>query len=373
MIRLLTSCWSRLRTTEEARRNVTILLIGLDNSGKTVLLEEFQRLLPSRIDNCMQLGLTTLLLDEYEVSIYDLNGDRKGREMWPNYYARAHGLIFVLDSSDIERMQEAKIILTRLLADKRVAGKPILLLANKQDKKNALQPCDIIEYLLLERVVNQYDALCRVEPCSAMQNLTRRNHQPIIKGLRWLLAVIRDEHEELCTRQPPPTSSIPNLQASQPPGIPTSRHSPRCEERCSSDSLKSVCFYYYCVLSIFPSFSTRMRIPNEKRQHLGQHLMEARPLKSILKVNDLRFRPKKNMSVTFAIDEPMKAGECSGKNRAKKTTELRYNQHKDLQTAALYNDNNLFKESRAKKRMDTWDTKKTIVENTCEDFFSSCG
>ncbi|XP_069320337.1 ADP-ribosylation factor-like protein 13A [Eulemur rufifrons] len=324
MIRLLTSCWSRLRTTEEARRNVTILFIGLDNSGKTVLIEEFQRLLPSRIDNCTQSGLTTLLLDEYEVSIYDLNGDRKGREMWPNYYARANGLVFVLDSSDIERMQEAKIILTRLLADKRVAGKPILLLANKQDKKNALQPCDIIEYLLLKRLVNQYDALCRVEPCSAMQNLTRRNHEPIIKGLRWLLAVIIDKQEELCTRQPPPTSSIP-----------TSRHSQRCEERCSSDS-----------------FSTRMRVPKEKRQHLGQHSMEARPLKSILQKEDLRFRPKKNISVTFAIDEPMKAGECSGKNRAKRTTELCDNRRKDLQTAALYNDNNLFKDEEREVQRD---------------------
>lgn len=75
----------------------------------------------------MKSELTTLLLDEYEVSIYDLSGDIKGRETWPNYYAQAHGLVFVLDSSDLGRMQEVKIILTRLLSDKRVAGKPILL------------------------------------------------------------------------------------------------------------------------------------------------------------------------------------------------------------------------------------------------------
>uniref|UniRef100_A0A2K6EFT1 ARF like GTPase 13A n=1 Tax=Propithecus coquereli TaxID=379532 RepID=A0A2K6EFT1_PROCO len=249
MIRLLTSCWSRLRTTEEAPRNVTILFVGLDNSGKTFLVEAFQRLLPRRTYKCTQSGLTTLLLDECKVSIYDLNGDWKGRETWPNYYTRAHGFVFVLDSSDMGRMQEAKIILTRLLSDKRVAGKPILLLANKQDKKNALLPRDIIQYLLLERLVNEYDSLCRVEPCSAIQHLPRRNYQPIITGLRWLLA--------LCTRQEPPTSSIP-----------TSRHSQRCGERCSSHSI-----------------CTRMRISKEKRQHLGQQSMEARPLKSILQVN----------------------------------------------------------------------------------------
>lgn len=75
----------------------------------------------------MKSELTTLILDEYEVSIYDLNGDMKGRETWPNYYTRAQGLVFVLDSSDLARMQEVKIILRRLLTDKRVAGKPILL------------------------------------------------------------------------------------------------------------------------------------------------------------------------------------------------------------------------------------------------------
>lgn len=66
----------------------------------------------------MKSELTTLLLDDYKVSIYDLNGDTKGRETWPNYYAQAHGLVFVLDSSDFERMQEVKVIFTGLLSDK---------------------------------------------------------------------------------------------------------------------------------------------------------------------------------------------------------------------------------------------------------------
>lgn len=68
-----------------------------------------------------------LLLDDYQVSVYDLKGDLKGREKWPNYYAEAHGLIFILDPSDIARIKEVKIILTCLMFDKRVSGKPILM------------------------------------------------------------------------------------------------------------------------------------------------------------------------------------------------------------------------------------------------------
>uniref|UniRef100_A0ABI7W4E6 ADP ribosylation factor like GTPase 13A n=1 Tax=Felis catus TaxID=9685 RepID=A0ABI7W4E6_FELCA len=257
MFRLLTSCWSQLKTAEETQRNVTIIIIGLDNSGKTVLVEAFQRLLPSRMNNCMKSELTTLLLHEYEVSIYDLSGDMKGQETWPNYYAQAHGLVFVLDSSDLGRMQEVKIILTRLLSDKRVAGISILLMANKQDKKDALLPCDIIEYLFLERLVNDNKSLCRVEPCSVIKNLQRGNHQPIIEGLHWLLAAIGDKYEELCTRRQPLPSSIPTSKGTRSSG-----------ERPSSDS-----------------HTTRMGMSKEKRQHLGQCSMEARPLKPILQVN----------------------------------------------------------------------------------------
>ncbi|XP_017716273.1 PREDICTED: ADP-ribosylation factor-like protein 13A isoform X2 [Rhinopithecus bieti] len=214
--------------------------------------EVFLNILPSKTDHCMKSELTTLLLDEYELSIYDLNGDLKGWEAWPNYYAQAHGLVFVLDSSDIRRMQEVKIILTHLLSDKRVAGKPILLLANKQDKKKALMPSDIIDYLLLKKLVKENKCPCRVEPCSAIRSLERRNHQPIVEGLRWLLAVIN-------TCQLPPTSSIS-----------ISKNNTGSGEGCSSHSL-----------------STRRGMSKEKRQHLEQCSTETKPLKSILqKVQD---------------------------------------------------------------------------------------
>ncbi|XP_007181506.1 ADP-ribosylation factor-like protein 13A [Balaenoptera acutorostrata] len=303
MFQILTSCWPCVKATEETRRNVTIIIIGLDNSGKTVLVEVFQRLLPSRMGGCMKPEPTTVLLDDYEVSIYDLNGDSKGREIWPNYYAQAHGLIFVLDSSDLKRMQEVKVILPRLLSDERVAGKPILLLANKQDKKDALLLRDITEYLLLERLTKKNQSLCRIEPCSAIRNLRRRNHEPIIGSLRWLLSAIGDKYEELCARQQPLPSSIPASKG-------TTRG---FGEIRSSDS-----------------FTTRMGNSKEKRQCLGQHSMEPKPLKSILQKEGVRIRPKKNTSVTFALDEPEEERECYGENGARNTTELCYNQSPQL-------------------------------------------
>ncbi|ELR52590.1 ADP-ribosylation factor-like protein 13A, partial [Bos mutus] len=320
MFRLLTSCWCHLKTTEKTQRHVAIIIIGLHNSGKTDLVEAFQRQLPSRsrMDSCSSSEPTTLLVDNYEVSIYDLKGDMQGRKIWPNYYAQAHGLVFVLDSSDLERMQEVKVILPNMLSDERVAGKPILLLANKQDKMDALPPGDIIEYLLLERLMNENKSPCRVEPCSVVKELQRRC-QPIIDGLHWLLSAIGEKYEELCTRQQP-----------LPPTIAASSSTRGFEERSPADS-KSLKISWpkwgegsdhkhpNTVRNIEKkkkkrSFATQMGMSKENRQHVGQHSMEPKPLKSILLKEGVIIRPKKNVSVTFALDEPMEEGEYSGEN-----------------------------------------------------------
>ncbi|XP_052591503.1 ADP-ribosylation factor-like protein 13A [Peromyscus californicus insignis] len=373
MFRLLTACWSRQKVTEVKQRNVTIIVVGLDNSGKSHLMEVFQRLIPSKIHSDMKPPQITLLLDDYQVSLYDLTGDLKGREKWPSYYAEAHGLVFVVDSSDISRIQEVKIILTRLMFDKRVSGKPILILANKQDKKDALLPCDIIEYLLLERLVNETKSMCRVEPCSTMKNLPKRHQQPIIIGLRWLLAAIGDKHNELYTRQHTPSMSIS-----------TSKNIRGCGERCSSDSFAN---RVGMLRDNRQHFEKRQHLEHrqhveqrhfekrqhfESRQHLIQRSLDARPLKPILQKDGLRIRPKKNMSVTFALDIIMEEGECSRKTGAQSITKPCNSKCYDMQTPAPSLEGNLFKARRPKKRVDNWNTEEMLLEDPCSKAFRSC-
>ncbi|XP_017205381.1 ADP-ribosylation factor-like protein 13A isoform X7 [Oryctolagus cuniculus] len=187
------------------------------------------------------------------------------------------------------------------------------ILANKQDKKDALLPCDIIKNLLLERLVNETKSLCRVEPCSVIKNLQRKSHQPIIEGLRWLLAATGDKNEERCIPHQPHTSSIL-----------ISKSTRRSGDRCSSES-----------------FSTRVGLSKEKRQHLP-HSAEARPLKPILQKEGFRLRPKKNISVTFALDEPMEKGEYSGGKRTMNATKHHFSPSDDLKTPSPSLSDDLF-------------------------------
>ncbi|KAL6031245.1 hypothetical protein STEG23_012882 [Scotinomys teguina] len=347
-------------------RNATIIVIGLENAGKSHLMEAFQRLIPSEVCSDMKPTKITFLLDDYHVSLYDLTGDLKGREKWPSYYAEAHGLVFVVDSSDVPRIQEAKSILTRLMFDKRVSRKPILILANKQDKKDALLPCDIIEHLLLERLVNETKSMCRVEPCSTMKNLSKRHQQSIIIGLRWLLTVIGHQHDELYTRQQASSMSIS-----------TSKNIRGCGERCSSDSLAKRVGMLRDNRQPFEKrqhaehrqhveqrhFEKRQHY--ESRQHLIQHSLDARPLKPILQKDGLRVRPKKNMSVTFAVDIIMEEGECSRKTGAQSITKPCNSKCYNIQTPAPSTEGNHFKARRPKKKVDTWNTEEMLLKDSC--------
>ena len=46
---------------------------------------------------------------------------------------QVHGVIYVVDAADRERFEESKETLTGLLDSQGIAGKPVLIFANKQD------------------------------------------------------------------------------------------------------------------------------------------------------------------------------------------------------------------------------------------------
>lgn len=109
-------------------------------------------------------------------------------------------MIFVVDSSDISRLDEAKQVLTELLSHEKIARKPVLVLANKQDEENALDEVDIIEKLDLEQIVNGNECPTLVESCSATEAGNLKIDPGIKKGYEWLLNYIVRNYEILNKR-----------------------------------------------------------------------------------------------------------------------------------------------------------------------------
>ncbi|OPJ89465.1 ADP-ribosylation factor-like 13A [Patagioenas fasciata monilis] len=196
MFHLFSNCWSWLQAIQEPIRKVTLLVVGLDNAGKTSVIMDIERALAGEVLPAVQPGQTRLRMDRFEVTLVDLPGSQRSRSTWRSHYSAAHGLLFILDSSDLARMEEARKVLSRVLGHPDVSGKPILLLANKQDSASALLPCELIERLALERLVNENRSPCRIEPCAAKRGPHAGSSRTTLQGLRWLLRVVPATPEE---------------------------------------------------------------------------------------------------------------------------------------------------------------------------------
>ncbi|XP_017375215.1 ADP-ribosylation factor-like protein 13B isoform X1 [Cebus imitator] len=200
MFSLMATCCGWFKRWREPVRKVTLVMLGLDNAGKTATAKGIQGECPEDIGPTVGFSKINLRQGKFEVTIFDLGGGKRIRGIWKNYFAESFGVIFVVDSSDEERMEETKDAMSEVLRHPRISGKPILVLANKQDKEGALGEADVIECLSLEKLVNEHKCLCQIEPCSAVLGYGKKIDKSIKKGLYWLLHVIARDFDALNER-----------------------------------------------------------------------------------------------------------------------------------------------------------------------------
>ncbi|XP_070595074.1 ADP-ribosylation factor-like protein 10 isoform X2 [Erythrolamprus reginae] len=131
-----------------------VLILGLDGAGKSTILhhvcspEAKKPIAPTHGFNSVQLQASGLQMDLLEVG-----GSQNLRFYWNQYLSKAHILVFVVDSADGPRLQIARQELHCLLAeDPRL---PLIVLANKQDKNDALSVAELQEELALHNLDSQ--------------------------------------------------------------------------------------------------------------------------------------------------------------------------------------------------------------------------
>ncbi|KAM4663426.1 ADP-ribosylation factor-like protein 13A [Discoglossus pictus] len=226
MFHLLSHCWHWVQIKQEPIRKVTILILGLDNSGKTSIIKVIRRVPSCKVSSSpTDTHRTELRLDHYDLTLLELPGGTKARASWRLHYPLAHALIFVVDASNTGRMQEVAHVLESVLRHPRVAGKPLLILANKQDRPSAILPSEVIELLSLETLVNENKTLCRIEPCSAGTDFISHHDWSILKGLRWILRSVTLSYPSLSARVLQETAELKEIQ----------RHSQRVSGRPHND------------------------------------------------------------------------------------------------------------------------------------------
>ncbi|KAI8915736.1 ADP-ribosylation factor family-domain-containing protein [Gorgonomyces haynaldii] len=130
------------------KQDYFIVILGLDNAGKTTLLEQVKQiylnksLAPERIIPTIGMNMGKIVIGNTRLNFWDLGGQDSLQKLWTKYYEECHGIIFVVDSCDIERIEQVRDTLKTVMTSEQ-EGVPILMLCNKQDAPQALEVHEI--------------------------------------------------------------------------------------------------------------------------------------------------------------------------------------------------------------------------------------
>ena len=221
---------SSLYTQYTKREQYNVLILGLDNAGKTTFLEHLKllypppgepprksrksteansdqstiqalkakRILPTVGQNTItvkfEASKESQLSTQYNninLKFWDLGGQRSLRSMWSRYFTSCHGIIFIIDSTDTERFQECYDTLMEITHDlswtnqennaAEMVNVPILILANKQDLPEAVDLVALKTGVFI-RLVSELEATdSKLLPVSVLEN------QGLVESLEWLV------------------------------------------------------------------------------------------------------------------------------------------------------------------------------------------
>ncbi|ESO88897.1 hypothetical protein LOTGIDRAFT_204362 [Lottia gigantea] len=169
------------------KKEANVLVVGLDNSGKTTILNYLKPEECKSHDIVPTVGFSVekFANSSLQFTAFDMSGQGRYRNLWEHYYRECHGIIFVVDSSDKLRMVVAKDELDQLLSHQDIKNRriPILFFANKMDLRDSVSSVKCSSLMGLELIRDKAWHICA---SNAMTG------EGLHEGVEWLTDQIKD-------------------------------------------------------------------------------------------------------------------------------------------------------------------------------------
>ncbi|GJN89864.1 hypothetical protein Rhopal_002853-T1 [Rhodotorula paludigena] len=154
-----------IRKARLKEKQVRILMLGLDNAGKTTICKAILGEDVDEVSPTLGFNIRTIVHQGYSLNVWDIGGQTSLRPYWRNYFEQTDAVIWVVDSSDRARMEDCRRELHELLKEERLMGASLLVYANKQDIGNAMTVDEISTALDLPALTSSHH--WSIQPCSA--------------------------------------------------------------------------------------------------------------------------------------------------------------------------------------------------------------
>jgi ADP-ribosylation factor-like protein 2 len=170
-----------LRKIKLKEKQVRLLTLGLDNSGKTTIIKSILGQDPTETSPTLGFTINTLKYKNYTINFWDIGGQTTIRSYWRNYFEETDGVIWVVDSSDKLRLKDCKEELHNLLKQDKLAGATLIVLCNKQDISGALKVEEIKNILELDSITTRH---WKIMPCCGLTG------EGLASGMEWIMGDI---------------------------------------------------------------------------------------------------------------------------------------------------------------------------------------
>lgn len=114
-----------------------------------------------------------------EFTCWDIGGQKKIRALWHHYYQGTDAIIYIIDSNDRDRIEEAKEELYHTMNSELLKDAALLVYANKQDLPNSMSPAEIVDKLELNHNF-------RSRPWQVQGAIAVGSGDGLYEGLDWL-------------------------------------------------------------------------------------------------------------------------------------------------------------------------------------------
>jgi len=165
------------------KKDMRILMVGLDAAGKTTILYKLKFGEVTTTVPTIGFNVETVEYKTVQFTVWDVGGQDKIRPLWRHYYANTQGLIFVVDCNDRDRIEVARKELHHMINEQELKDAVILIFANKQDLPFAMTAAEVTDKLALNRLKSR---TWYIQACKATTG------DGLYEGLDWLSATLKN-------------------------------------------------------------------------------------------------------------------------------------------------------------------------------------
>ncbi|XP_034105807.1 ADP-ribosylation factor-like protein 6 isoform X2 [Drosophila nasuta] len=165
---------------------MTILVLGLNNSGKSTIVNHFKK---SNEQSAIMVPTVGFLVEQFytmgvSIKAMDMSGATRYRNLWEHQFKNCQGIIYVIDSSDRMRFVVVKDELDIVLQHPDLCNRtvPILFYGNKSDLEDSLSNVKIAAALGLDNIKDKPWHICSSNAISG---------EGLDEGVQWLVQQIR--------------------------------------------------------------------------------------------------------------------------------------------------------------------------------------